>query len=76
MTLKIDNCTEQQVSNLREIRKLMSVLKTHGNVLVPGGCYAAAKLETIANEFTSAGISLDNVSELIDDLHKINFPVI
>jgi len=46
---------------LREIRKLIDILSTWGNVLVPGGKHANERLKEIIDELNKQGFTIDDI---------------
>lgn len=54
---------------LRELRKLVEILSTWGNVLVPGGKNAYERMVEITEEFTSAGYSYEDMDSAMANLN-------
>jgi len=57
---------EKFESQLLEIRKLISILNTWGNVLVNGNVKAQDRLQALCNEIQSDGYSIDDIEEAIE----------
>jgi len=56
---------EKYEMQLLEIRKLVSILNTWGNVLVNGNVHAQDRLQTLCNEIIEDGYTLDDIENEI-----------
>ena len=59
---------EKYENELREIRKLIDILNTWGNVAVNGGVSAATRLKQLCIEIQSNGYSSEDINKAIQDL--------
>jgi hypothetical protein len=64
---KLDHETETQ---LLEVRKLLNILQTWGNILVPSiegkETYASERLQYVVDKLLAKGMTMDEISAYVD----------
>lgn len=70
----IENCTTEEINNLREIRKTLNILQTVGPNVMANGENVLTRFKYLVQKFVDMGLTTDDVSELVDALGKAGYP--
>lgn len=72
---EIESITANQdnINALRELRKICSILDTHGNVLVNGGIPAIDRFNALMQSFFDMGYTAPAITQGLDSLSSLGY---